>query len=54
MKDANFEENFDIACALAKMMNSGKSFSDMMAARDVMQNDLKDKVLKRVQSSKSG
>ena len=49
VKDAKFEENHDVACALASMLNEGKSFGDMMIARDTMQKELKDKVLARAE-----
>ena len=39
VKDATFEENHNIACAWAKLMNDGKPFADMMVARDAMQRE---------------
>lgn len=47
VKGAQFEENHDIAMTLARMMNDGKPFADMMHCRDMMLKELKDKVLSR-------
>ena len=44
VKGASFEQCHDIACALASMLNDGKTFDDMMVCRGTMINELKQKV----------